>query len=89
MTRSSLDSGLQSSVAPENTPKIRRDGGPDILTVDEAAVLLRVNRKTLYEVIRLSRPRWAMRLGRTIRVSRTALLETFRGNRSAALGESQ
>ena len=61
----------------------------DILTVDEAASLLRVNRKTLYEVIRLNRPRWAIRFGRTIRVSRTALLEAFRGNRSAALGESK
>ena len=62
---------------------------PDILTVEEAANLLRLNRKTLYEVIRLSRPRWAIRFGRTIRVSRSALLEAFRGNRSAALGENQ
>jgi len=60
----------------------------DILTVEEAAALLRVNRKTLYEVIRLTRPRWAIRFGRTIRVSRTALLEAFRGNGSPALGES-
>ncbi len=62
---------------------------PDILTVDEAAALLRVNRKTLYEVIRLNRPRWAIRFGRRIRVSRTALLEEFRGNRRAALGDNQ
>jgi excisionase family DNA binding protein len=61
---------------------------PDILTVDEAASLLRVNRKTLYEVIRLNRPRWAIRFGRTIRVSRAALLEAFRGNRGAALGDN-
>ena len=56
---------------------------PDILTVDEAARLLRVNRKTLYEVIRLNRPGWAIHFGRTIRVSRAALLEAFRGNRGA------
>ncbi len=62
---------------------------PDIITVDEAASLLRVNRKTLYQVIRLNQPRWAIRFGRTIRVSRTALLEAFRGNRSAALGENE
>ncbi len=62
---------------------------PDILTVEEAASLLRVNRKTLYEVIRLNRPGWAIRFGRTIRVSRAALLEAFRGNRSPALGEKQ
>ncbi len=58
----------------------------DILTVDEAATLLRVNRKTLYEVIRLNRPSWAMRFGRSIRVSRTALLEEFRGKDGPALG---
>jgi len=61
---------------------------PDIITVDEAARLLRVNRKTLYQVIRLNQPQWAIRFGRTIRVSRTALLEAFRGNGSPALGES-
>ncbi|HKD42765.1 MAG TPA: helix-turn-helix domain-containing protein [Myxococcaceae bacterium] len=59
----------------------------DILTVNEAANLLRVNRKTLYEVIRLTRPRWAIRFGRTIRVSRTALLEAFRGKGGPALGD--
>jgi len=62
---------------------------PDFLTVDEAARLLRVNRKTLYEVIRSDCPGWAIRFGRTIRVSRAALLEAFRGNRSPALGERQ
>ncbi len=62
---------------------------PEILTVDEAATLLRVNRKTLYEVIRLQQPTWAIRFGRTIRVSRDALLRAFRGNRSPALGEKQ
>ncbi|HKD39112.1 MAG TPA: helix-turn-helix domain-containing protein [Myxococcaceae bacterium] len=60
---------------------------PEILTVDEAAKLLRLNRKTLYEVIRLQRPAWAIRFGRTIRVSRDALLRAFWGNRSPALGE--
>ena len=62
---------------------------PEILTVDEAATLLRVNRKTLYEVIRLTRPDWAIRFGRTIRVSRTALLEAFRGKGGRALGDQQ
>jgi excisionase family DNA binding protein len=61
----------------------------DILTVEEAAALLRVNRKTLYEVIRLNQPRWAIRFGRSIRVSRSALLEAFRGNHSPALGEDR
>jgi len=62
---------------------------PDILTVEEAAVLLRVNRKTLYEVIRLNQPRWAIRFGRSIRVSRSALLEAFHGNHGPALGEDR
>jgi excisionase family DNA binding protein len=62
---------------------------PEILTVDEAAALLRVNRKTLYEVIRLNHPRWALRFGRSIRVSRTALLEAFRGKGGPALGDQQ
>jgi len=62
---------------------------PDIITVDEAAKLLRVNRKTLYEVIRSDQPSWAIRFGRTIRVSRHALLGAFLGNRSPALGERQ
>ncbi len=62
---------------------------PAILTVDEAAKLLRLNRKTLYEVIRLQQPAWAIRFGRTIRVSRDALLRAFRGNRGPALGEKQ
>ena len=62
---------------------------PEILTVDEAAKLLRLNRKTLYEVIRLQKPTWAIRFGRTIRVSRDALLRAFRGNRGPALGEKQ
>ncbi len=44
------------------------------LTVDKAAKLLRLNRKTLYEqLIRLEQPAWAIRFGRTIRVSRDAL----------------
>ena len=62
---------------------------PDILTVDEAANLLRVNRKTLYEIIRLSQPRWAVRFGRSIRVSRSALLEEFRSKGGPALGDNR
>ena len=62
---------------------------PEILTVDEAAKLLRLNRKTLYDVIRLQQPAWAISFGRTIRVSRDALLRAFRGNRGPALGEKQ
>ncbi len=56
---------------------------PEILTVEEAAALIRINRKTLYEQIQRERPAWALRFGRSIRIGRTALLEAFRGNRGA------
>ncbi len=88
MMRSSVDTTLQPHITTTDTPRIQATDVPDILTVDEAAVLLRVNRKTLYEVIRLNQPRWAIRFGRSIRVSRSALLEAFRGNDGPALGEN-
>ncbi len=79
MMHSSMDTKLKTFSA-------SKDVVPDILTVEEAAALLRVNRKTLYEVIRLNQPRWAIRFRRSIRVSRSALLEAFRGNGGPALG---
>jgi excisionase family DNA binding protein len=45
-----------------------------LLTVDEAATLLRINRKTLYEHVATESPGWALRFGRTIRISREGLL---------------
>ncbi len=57
-----------------------------VLTVDEAAALLRVNRKTLYEAIRLNQVPGVLRIGRSIRLSRPALLQWFQGNGSPALG---
>jgi hypothetical protein len=62
---------------------------PEILTVDDADKLLRLNRKTLYEIIRLQQPAWAIHFSPTIRVSRDALLRVFRGNRGAALGSEK
>jgi excisionase family DNA binding protein len=58
---------------------------PDVLTVDEAADLLRVNRKTLYESIRRGQVP-AGRIGGTIRLSRTALVSLLQGNGGPALG---
>lgn len=52
---------------------------PPALTVDEAAELLRVNRKTLYEAIREDQVPGVIRLGRTIRLGRDALLDWLRG----------
>lgn len=49
----------------------------DFLTVDEAAVLLRVSRNTLYEVIRSGEAPWARTIGRVVRISRIGLLKWF------------
>ncbi len=59
---------------------------PPVLTVDEAARLLRVNRKTLYEAIRAGEVPGVVRVGRSIRIGRDALLRWMEGNGSPALG---
>jgi len=60
-----------------------------VLTVDEAARLLRVNRKTLYDAVREGRVPGAIRLGRSIRIGRMALLGWLQGNGSPALGDDR
>ena len=61
----------------------------EFLTVDEAAELLRVNRKTLYEAIQTQRretgadPPWALRVGKVLRINRLALLGSPPSNRAA------
>jgi excisionase family DNA binding protein len=52
---------------------------PVVLTVDEAAELLRVDRKTVYESIRRGELPGVVRLGRSIRIGRGALLEFLAG----------
>ena len=52
---------------------------PAVLTVDEAAELLRVDRKTVYESIRRGELPGVVRLGRSIRIGRGALLEFLAG----------
>ena len=89
MTRSSVEANSRSLIALKDTTTTRPVDVSDILTVEEAAALLKMNRKTLYDVIRLNRPKWAVRFGRSIRVSRSALLEEFRGNRRPDLGEKR
>lgn len=53
----------------ETTP-IEKEGQPSFLTVDEAAALLRVNRKTLYEAIRLDQEPGVVRIGKALRIRR-------------------
>ena len=88
MTHTSTDTKIEKLGTSNDASRSRRDL-QDILTVEEAADLLRMNRKTLYDVIRLSHPRWAVRFGRSIRVSRSALLEEFRGSRRSDLGDKR
>jgi excisionase family DNA binding protein len=52
---------------------------PAMLTVDEAAVFFRVNRKTLYEAIEHKLVPGVIRLGKTIRISRDALMAFLSG----------
>jgi excisionase family DNA binding protein len=47
---------------------------PAVLTVDEAAVLLRVNRKSVYNAVARGDIPGARRLGRAIRLSRETVL---------------
>lgn len=52
---------------------------PEFLTVDEAAGLLRVNRKTLYESIRLGQVPGVVRVGKSLRIRRAALVGSSSG----------
>ena len=68
----------------------RRESGSDaFLTVDEAAEVLRVNRKSLYEAIQLDQVPGVVRVGRAIRISRAALVEFGWGKGSPALGANR
>jgi len=62
---------------------------PDVLTVEEAAAFLRVNRKTFYEAVRLGSVPGVIRLGRVIRISKSALISWVQGNGGPALGEKR
>ena len=70
-----------------STAPLTADTAPAFLTVEEAAELLRVNRKTLYEAIRLEQIPGVARIGKTLRLRRAALLEWTAGKgRDSALG---
>jgi len=65
-----------------NDPTSTRAELPEFLTVDEAAGLLRVNRKTLYESIRLGQVPGVVRIGKALRIRRAALVESSPGKGS-------
>ncbi|MCP3163312.1 helix-turn-helix domain-containing protein [Myxococcus qinghaiensis] len=63
------------------------EAAPTFLTVEEAADLLRVNRKTLYEAIRLGQVPGVVRIGKALRIRRDALVTWPSGKgRDSALG---
>jgi excisionase family DNA binding protein len=72
-----------------NVPTGAGSNAPEFLTVEEAAGLLRVNRKTLYESIRLGQVPGVVHIGRSIRIRRSVLLGWMPGNSSPALGEKR
>jgi excisionase family DNA binding protein len=56
-----------------NTTAASGDDGPEFLTIDEGAELLRLNRNTLYEAIRLGQVPGVLRVGRLLRLRRADL----------------
>lgn len=64
---------------PPSDPSAELRPLPDVLTVDEAAVLLRVNRKTVYDAISRRELPGVTKLGRAIRIHRETLLQWLSG----------
>lgn len=56
---------------------------PPMLTVDELAVYLRVNRKTIYEMATRGELPGCVRIGRTLRISSKAISDWLDGSISA------
>ena len=54
------------------------EGLPPILTVDELAAFLRLNRKTVYEAVSRGEIPGVRRIGHTFRISRDSVLQWLR-----------
>jgi len=67
-----VESPAVTDVATEPRERAKREAFPEVLTVDEAAAFLRLDRKTVYRAITEETIPFR-RLGRRIRLSRTAL----------------
>lgn len=72
-----------------STPGAPASTLPPVLTVDEAAHFLRLNRKTLYDAVRAGELPGVVRVGRSIRIGRDALLDWLQGNGGPALGDDR
>src|SRR6266545_1946757 len=67
-----------SSPGPAHNPAATLERLPEVLTVREAAAILRIGRNQLYEAVARGELR-ALRIGRTIRIPRQALLDLLAG----------
>ena len=65
-------------LAPTAEKETTLDRLPTLLTVDELAVLLRMNRNTVYEAIERGEIPGAQRIGRTIRITRDVVVRWLR-----------
>jgi|GEM_PF-6080461 len=63
----------------EETETVEAPHLPDILTVEELAEYLRVDRKTIYEMVARRELPGCVRVGRTIRISTKAVMTWFEG----------
>ena len=59
-------------------PSVTLDNAPDLLTVPEAAALLRISRNAAYEAVRRG-DLPSLHIGRSVRVPKAALLERIGG----------
>ncbi len=66
------------SPGPAHNPAATLERLPEVLTVREAAAILRIGRNQLYEAVARGELR-ALRIGRTIRIPRQALLNLLAG----------
>jgi excisionase family DNA binding protein len=69
---------------PGVTRRSRSDTTPPVLTVDELAALLRVNRKTVYAALSRGEIPSAKRIGATYRIHREAVLEWLASSQDRA-----
>ena len=72
-----------------STPTTAAPALSEVVTIDEAAAWLRVNRKTLYDAARAGELPGVVRVGRSIRIGRDALLGWLQGNGGPALGDDR
>lgn len=63
----------------EDSPSDESGALPEIITPDELATLLRLNRKTVYELLARHQIPGARRIGRRYRIHRDAVLDWLRG----------